>query len=202
MHTSSSIALKALEFFGIVVLCVIVAAIVTNPALRGMPAQVRIASQVMILLIRILVVTSMVRMLGKTNYRWLTVLGLTLLITGGLVVYLVPEFFSLMIVLPEPFWAKVSWYALPAVVIEGGILTLFTVLVERGLTRRTSRERWLLGAMFVLYSVFIIAINFLALNGRMSVEGHVFWSRVVVSLVLVVTVAVLYGYRRALSSTG
>lgn len=192
-------SIKILEILGIAVIVLVLLAVLTTSAIvASTPSEIIKTSAVLSVLIAILVTTSIIRLLGKTNYQWLTILGFTLVIAGMATAFLVPEYFQEMIHLPVPFWYKVSWYTLPAIVIEGGILTLFVVLTEKGLLSRfLPRERALISCTFILYAAATVAMNFLVLDTQLTVASHIQWTRIV--LLIVTTISIIIGLQKILS---
>ncbi len=180
--------MKYLEYVGILVLGLVATATSSHlEMLSSMPAIFsRVAVMMMVLLVLLLGI-SIVRNSIGISYRLLFVFGMVLVGVGAYVVYVTPSYFQYAYELPVTYWLKVCWYTLPAIMIEGGILTLFTVLIERGLNQRTNREKMLLS---VMYASMTVTANFLVLGGIISIPDHILWSQVIVTAVLVVSTAV------------
>lgn len=188
MKLSKNYPLVLLEFLGIgVLILVILAMIVNRSMLDHASGSVLLASCVMFASISLLSVTSLIRTFGYTNYQFLVILGVVLLGIGGLTFYFIPQFFFYAISVPFSFWCKVSFYTLPAICVEGGIMTLFTVFMEKGTQKRTQRERLLLSITFIAYAVITVATNFLAINKMIPVMAHLLFSRCIVAMVLIIT---------------
>lgn len=186
--------MKFLELLGISVLVLVTSAILVNiQVIKNFPQSKISIIFAMVVMLVFLLGTSIVRMLGKWNYDWLSILGVMLFVTGGCVIYFAPVYFTVAIDLPVSFWHKVVWYTLPAVMIEGGIFTMFTVLMENGTHDNLFiREKRLLSVAFLGYAVFTVTFNFLVLNGIFLPEEHVFWSQIVYVIISAITVNIIY----------
>jgi dolichyl-phosphate-mannose--protein O-mannosyl transferase len=195
--------LKLLERLGTVVLVVALVALATTGfvLVHATPA-VRNVSLFLGGMVAVLAVTALIRWVrGRTNYRWLGILGFTLLGAGAILVFFIPEFFPYMIALQVPFWYKVSWYTLPAIAIEGGILTLFITAMESGmLASFTDNEKRSMGYTFAAYAVCTVAMNFFVLDNLATVESHILWSRIVV--ISVITTNAFIAMYKSLSARG
>ncbi len=193
---SHNYPLAFLELLGTVVLILVILALATTPAFFHVgDAMITAITIIMMIAITILAITSFVRRYGFTSYRWLTFLAIMLLIIGGGVFYGLPQFFYGALALRLPFWYRVSLYTLPAICVEGGLLTLFTVFVERGLSHRSSRERMLISVLFVAYAVLTIGANFLVVNRVLSVEAHLALVRWFLAIVAVLFIGILWHFR-------
>lgn len=182
-----------LEILGILVLALVVMAILKNLSLyREFPPSNAFGICAMVIGMVILLITSLIRLFRVWNYKWLGLLGITLLIIGGYVIYSMPIFFHIAASLPIPFWNKVIWYTLPAIMIEGGLFTLFIVFIENGTEKKvSSREKQLLSAAFFLYAIFTVTFNFLVLNNLLIVESHVLASQYLFPLIMMIAFFVI-----------
>lgn len=126
------------------------------------------------------------------KYSMLTVGGILLLILGASVAYLVPEFFHWAINFDTFYWLVVSIYSIPAICIEGGIFTLFIVFLETSLSNRSKREKYLIVTCFALYATLTVTTNFLTINGVITVDSHILFSRIVSAVAMIVAGSILY----------
>lgn len=131
------------------------------------------------------------------SYKLLTVCGILLLLAGAGIAYSVPMYFHWAVNLNEWYWLRVSVYSIPAICIEGGIVTLFIVLLDTELAKWTKRARLLIVTVFVLYAVFTVTANFLSINRVMTVDSHILFSRIVSAVVMVFTAIVII-FKRSL----
>lgn len=194
---SNNLLLKSIELLGICVLALVVFALVCTPYFfTSQTLLMTIATLTMSIAISILATTSLIRFMGYTNYRWLALLGSILVGIGGCIFFFLPEFFWKAVSIPFSFWYRVTFYTLPAICVEGGILTLFTVFMEQGTVHRTSREKILLSILFFLYATTMVTTNFLVIGGTISVSGHIFFSRIVLITMIVLGYYLIANYRK------
>jgi len=157
--------------------------------------------QVMFCLIVLSALFSVARLVGIWNHdRFLVLWGLILLIVGGYALVFLPEFFHTMKELPYSYWHRVSLYSMPAICIEGGLFSLFRAYLVYAAARRSTREHGLLFGVFLLYAIIAVAVNFLAINNTISVDNQLLFSRVVLTVSLMMT-AVVYRFRNTVSPT-
>ncbi len=194
---SNNLLLKSIELLGICVLILVVLALVSTPYFfTSQTLSMTIATSIMAIAISILSLTSLIRLVGYTHYRWLVVLGSILIIIGGIVFLFLPEFFWKAVSIPFPFWYRVTFYTLPAICVEGGILTLFTVFMEQGTAHRTSREKILLSILFFLYATTMVTTNFLVIGGFVPVQGHIIFSRIVLGTVIIISTYMITNHNK------
>lgn len=183
--------MRYLEYLGIVVLGLVALATSTHlEVLQSMPEVFSRGAGLMLVLLVVLLLISVVRNIRGFSHRALFAFGMILVGVGAYIVYVTPTYFTYAYQLEVSYWLKVCWYTLPAIMIEGGILTLFTVLIERGLTERTHHEKILLSIMFILYASMTVTANFMVLGGVLTIADHILWSQVIVTGVLIVSTAV------------
>lgn len=182
-----------LEILGILVLALVVLAVLNNLSIyREFPPSNTFGICAMAIGMVVLLITALIRLFRVWNYQWLGFLGITLLVIGGYVIYSMPIFFHVAAGLPIPFWNKVIWYTLPAIMIEGGLFTLFIVFVENGTEKKvTSREKKLLSIAFFLYAIFTVTFNFLVLNNLILVQSHVSASQYFFPFILIIAFVVM-----------
>lgn len=129
------------------------------------------------------------------RYTLIFVLGALLLVLGGSIAFFFPQYFFDAYALKAMYWIRVSMYSLPAICIEGGILTLYIAFVEKGMGLRTDREKLLMAIAFVLYAIMTVTTNFMTINGTIAVQNHVWFAQAVTVFVGMVTlgIAIFHG---------
>jgi hypothetical protein len=102
--------------------------------------------------------------------------GVILLLTGGWVFFILPEYFYILASSSLDFWYKVSIYSLPAICVEGGLFTLYTEYIERE-NDNSNRENTLLSIAFLLYASGAITTNFLVLTNIITPDHQIIITR-------------------------
>lgn len=119
--------------------------------------------------------------------------GLLLVILGGAIFWGSPGYFHALATSTNlSFWQQVSAYSLPAICVEGGLLTLYcTLLNQQPLLSRTYKAALATG--FLFWTAVAVAGNFLALLGLWgwTVDMQIATTRVVV-IVTIVIAAIVY----------
>lgn len=178
-----------LEGIGVIILVIVLAAAHDIP--QAVWDTYQLIMYIMIAGVATTALTSFARMAGYTRYWILLVLGILLLSIGGGMFYFRPDFFATILAIPMGYWVKVTAYSLPAICVEGGLLTLFTLFHERH-AWTSVRERNMVITGFSLYAVITVAINFLVIGGIVSVAHQIMFSRVIIAGTIAVTGAVLF----------
>ena len=182
---------KLIELIGLCIIVLVLLATRSIPGVVWNSYSFHNSITAMIAGIAILALASVARMFGYMRYNILFIVGVTVLLIGGSVFYFQSSFFSTILPIPMGFWLKVSIYSLPAMCVEGGLLTLFTVFNEtRG--KIVMRENIMLQIFFLLYAVVTISINFFVIKGYLSTDHQILISRIIVGFVALIAVPVTF----------
>lgn len=186
--------MKYIEFVGsIILILVITAGFLTAEFFMEPRSGIWVA--VMLGSIFLLAVTSLVRFAGYTSYRWLTILGAVLFALGGMVFFFEEHFFMVALQLDQHFFGRLSMYTLPAICIEGGILTLFTVFLEKH-RNQSHKSLRIMRMLFMSYFIIMVTSNFLAVSLLINVSSHIIFSKIMFcSMVIMVFILNKYHYR-------
>jgi hypothetical protein len=175
--------LTVIESLGIITLCLVVLGLTQAPW-EYIGAQSSVVSLILQGLMALLVGVSIIRSLLKVagaSVRPSGVYGTALLIIGGVMFFVFPSFFTIAYAAPWPhFWILVSYYSLPAIMIEGGLFTIFDALMRTRGAFVSPRERTASMTLIILYLICAVSANFLALTGALSIEHQIWFSRGVV----------------------
>lgn len=181
--------LRIIEIIGLIVLLLIITAI------SGMKIEVH--SQpvfVSLIALSVMVIISIFLSIGRIlrltrGIKNLIISGFVLLLSGGLVMIFIPEFFNIMKNIPYSYWHKVSVYSLPAVCIEGGLFNLFQahVLSSR---KTTKRENVFLFSGFLVYAITAVSINFFALSEVVSIKEQLMFSKNILLMTIIISFVV------------
>ncbi len=182
---------KLIELIGLCIIVLVLLATRSIPDVVWNSYSFHNSINAMIAGIAILALASIARMFGYMRYNILFIVGVLVLLIGGSVFYFQSSFFSTILPIPMGFWLKVSIYSLPAMCVEGGLLTLFTVFNEtRG--KIVMRENIMLQIFFLLYAVVTISINFFVIKGYLSTDHQILISRIIVGFVALIAVPVTF----------
>lgn len=177
---------KIIEGIGLVILVVVLAAIHDIPETLWNNSKLHPVFLLMTAAVSVMVLASFARMFGYMKYRVLTLMGVTMLGIGGYVFYFVPDFFSIVLSVPMGFWLKVTAYSLPAICVEGGLLTLFTVFRETKL-HITSGERDWVQVGFAAYAIIAMSVNFAVILGYGEIAHQIQFSQIILTVTLIIT---------------
>lgn len=177
---------KAIEGIGLVILLIVLAAIHDIPEVLWNNSKIHPVFLLMTAAVSVMALASFARMFGYMRYRVLILTGVTMLCIGGYVFYFVPDFFNIVLPVSMGFWLKVTAYSLPAICIEGGLLTLFTVFRETKL-HITSGERDWLQVGFAIYAIIAMSVNFAVILGYMEIAHQIQFSQVILTGTLIIT---------------
>jgi hypothetical protein len=143
--------------------------------------------------IGIMLVNSVLRTQLTLPTVYLQVSALLCLAAGGYYFLFYPQYFSQMHSSILSFWYRACLYSLPAICIEGGVLTLVTVLQESDSQCLTTREKKFLYVGFISYAIIAIAVNFMALGNVIQVQTHIAFTKAV--LIALIAIATIVGVK-------
>lgn len=176
------------ETIGQIILLLVVAAMLTY-SLPALGHSLTTSVYLMTGAIAGLLVLSVTKTLfQKFNTKVLIVLGFTLIGIATFIFFGMPSFFYEIKKLALPYWMLVSVYSLPAICIEGGLMTLFTVFFEKNADNYSKRERRLIMSCFILYAVLAFSANFLVIGDIVAIEHQLLFSRVIIAGVFLFSV--------------
>ncbi len=117
------------------------------------------------------------------NDRGDMALSYGLFLIGSLLFITVPSFFSNALTFPyQGFWVLVSYYSLPAILVEGALFNFFEEFSKNAVFK-TPREKSVFIAGIIVYMITAVGTNFLTINHITTTMQHVWFSRVVILFV-------------------
>lgn len=177
---------KAIEGIGLAILVVVLVAIHDIPEILWNNSKLHPVFLLMTAAVSVMALASVARIFGYMRYRILTLMGVTMLCIGGYVFYFVPDFFNTVLPVSMGFWLKVTAYSLPAICVEGGLLTLFTVFRETKL-HITSGDRDWLQVGFPIYAIIAMSVNFAVILGFVEITHQILFSQIILTGTLIIT---------------
>ena len=177
--------MKYLEKIGNLVLLLVFVAIIRMPYFEMFSLDYKILIITMSICTGILCISSLFRnFFNIFSKKFLVVLGFILLVQGIIVFYFFTGYFYHTLQLPIPFWYVVSLYSLPAICVEGAIMTHF-IMFQDFIEKEKIKKLFTL--LFILYAGFAIGTNFLVLFKIIHVWDHVLFSRVISIFTLLIS---------------
>lgn len=192
--------LKIIEIIGVIILFFILLGLTKSPwslLFTGISFYDILLQTVMIILVAgsfVMVITKYFsttttqQLFKKYHIEWFNTRAL--FITGALIFYTTPSFFHKALSAPwENYWFLVSYYSLPAVMIEGSIFAWFEEK-SKDHVFATSRERRIFTGGVVIYLLIALSSNFLAIGNIISIDHQVLFSRIIIAIMIILMSAV------------
>lgn len=183
-----------LKLFGLVVISLIVVAFVTTPQFF-VGNTVLSLTQILLLLplLGAAAAMTLVELFSKKvpDVRFQTVVAVLLFVTASSVFLVNKEYLDHGLSLTMSFWHRVSFYTLPAIAFESGVITLFSIFVPKS-NSLSEREKNYLFSCLGIYAISVMVINFATILEFLSIDTHVFISKriIIVFLVFVLVIAI------------
>lgn len=115
-------------------------------------------------------------------------LGILLFVTGAIGFFFFPDYFYNSISVQMPYWYQATLYTLPAICVEGGIFTLFSLHLLKIKNVRKIENENAINSLFLFYAVVMVGINFFVINKVIDVSIHLLVSKIVILLLIILII--------------
>jgi hypothetical protein len=193
--------MKYLQIFGVTIITLIVTAFVTTPSFFNYMSVTTLMVVATLIVGLLFMIVATVGQLSRYFYPlpnnvqvWVALL---LFFMSSMLFVFFPEYFKAGVSLPMSFWHRVSFYTLPAIAFETGVITLFRLLVL-GSVKVSRYEKKYLQTGVIVYAICVMVINFMTILGVMPVYTHLAISQgVIVTMIIFATLVALKNKARS-----
>ncbi len=184
--------MKELKTFGLIIIILIVVAFITTPQFFVGNA---LLSLIQILLLLPLLVAAAAMTLVELFLKkvpsviFQTVIAILLFVVASSIFLFNKEYLVHGLSLPLSFWHRVSFYTLPAIAFESGVITLFSVFIPRS-KKLFEREKSYLFNCLGIYAISVMAINFATIAELVTIDTHVLISKGIIAVFIIFALAI------------